>query len=71
MDWFRRYHHRTELIAALRGKQRERIDPDQLPLFEIDELEKLIEETPQVSVSRAVANQFPWIAALIVRRLSP
>ena len=28
----------TELIAALRGKQRERIDPDQLLLFEIGEL---------------------------------
>ena len=37
----------TELIAALRGKQRERIDPDQLLLFEIGELEKLIEETLQ------------------------
>ncbi len=58
IDCFFHYHQRIELIAALRGKQRERIDPNQLPLFEIGELEKLIEETPQVSVSRAVANQF-------------
>lgn len=34
-----------ELLAALRGKTRERIDPDQLLLFEIGELEKLIEES--------------------------
>ncbi len=33
-----------ELLRALRGKQRERIDPDQLLLFEIGELEQLIEE---------------------------
>lgn len=33
-----------ELLQALRGKQRERIDPDQLLLFELGELEKLIEE---------------------------
>lgn len=33
-----------ELLKALRGKQRERVDPDQLLLFEIGELEKLIEE---------------------------
>jgi transposase len=33
-----------ELLKALRGKQRERIDPDQLLLFEIGELEQLIEE---------------------------
>ncbi len=39
-------HERTiaELLKALRGKQRERIDPDQLLLFEIGELEQLIEE---------------------------
>lgn len=42
-------HKITELIAALRGKQRERIDPDQLLLFEIGELEKLIEEELQIS----------------------
>ena len=34
-----------ELLKALRGKQRECIDPDQLLLFEIGELEKLIEES--------------------------
>lgn len=33
-----------ELLKALRGKQRERIDPDQLLLFEIGELEQFIEE---------------------------
>ena len=33
-----------ELLQALRGKQRERIDPNQLLLFEIGELEQLIEE---------------------------
>ena len=33
-----------ELLQALRGKTRERIDPDQLLLFEIGELETLIEE---------------------------
>ena len=33
-----------ELLKALRGKQRERVDPDQLLLFEIGELEKLLEE---------------------------
>lgn len=36
-----------ELIQALRGKTRERIDPDQLLLFEIGELETLIEEELQ------------------------
>ena len=33
-----------ELLQALRGKQRERIDPNQLLLFEIGELEQLLEE---------------------------
>lgn len=33
-----------ELLKALRGKQREHVDPDQLLLFEIGELEKIIEE---------------------------
>jgi transposase len=33
-----------ELLQALKGKQRERVDPDQLLLFEIGELEQLIEE---------------------------
>lgn len=37
-----------ELIRALRGKQRERVNPDQLLLFEIGELESMIkEETKQ------------------------
>ena len=33
-----------ELLQALRGKQRERVDPHQLLLFDIGELEQLIEE---------------------------
>jgi hypothetical protein len=33
-----------ELLAALRGKQRERIDPNQLLLFDLGELESLLEE---------------------------
>lgn len=33
-----------ELIKALRGKQRERIDPAQLFLFELGELKQIIEE---------------------------
>ena len=33
-----------ELLKALRGKQRERIDPSQLMLFDIGELESFIEE---------------------------
>lgn len=37
-------HIIRELLAALRGKTRERIDPDQLLLFEIGELETLIQE---------------------------
>jgi transposase len=34
----------TELLAALRGKTRERIDPNQLMLFDLGELEALIRE---------------------------
>ena len=34
----------AELLRAMRGKQRERIDPDQLVLFEIGELETFIDE---------------------------
>ena len=41
-----------ELLAALRGKQRERIDPDQLLLFEIGELEKLLEEQAKETTPR-------------------
>lgn len=37
-------HQIIELLRALRGKQRERIDPDQLMLFEIGELETLLDE---------------------------
>ena len=33
-----------ELLRALRGKQRERVDPDQLLLFELGELETLLNE---------------------------
>ena len=34
----------VELLRALRGKQRERLDPDQLLLFEVGELETFLEE---------------------------
>lgn len=40
-------HLIAELLKALRGKQRERINPDQLLLFEIGELEALIKEADQ------------------------
>jgi len=33
-----------ELLQALRGKKRERIDPDQLVLFEVGELEAIAKE---------------------------
>lgn len=36
-----------ELLQALKGKKRERLDPNQLLLFDLDELEKLIEEAAQ------------------------
>ncbi len=36
-----------ELIQAMRGKQRESVDPDQLSLFELEELEQLLEEKRQ------------------------
>ena len=39
----------AELLKALRGKQRERINPDQLLLFEIGELESMIKEATQAS----------------------
>ena len=42
----------AELLKALRGKQRERIDPNQLLLFEIGELEQLIEEKADEAPSR-------------------
>ena len=37
-----------ELLQALRGKQRERIDPDQLVLFEIGDIEAITEEESKV-----------------------
>ena len=40
-----------ELLKALRGKQREHIDPDQLLLFEIGELESIIEEEIQATAT--------------------
>ena len=36
-----------ELLRALRGKQRERVNPDQLLLFEIGELESMIKQEAQ------------------------
>ena len=39
----------VELLKALRGKQREHVDPDQLLLFEIGELESIIEEELEVA----------------------
>jgi len=42
-----------ELLKALRGKQREHVDPDQLVLFEIGELESIIAEEVKVA---ALAN---------------
>jgi transposase len=38
-----------ELLKALRGKQREHVDPDQLVLFEIGELESIIAEEVKVA----------------------
>lgn len=37
-----------ELLRALRGKQRERLDPDQLVLFELGELETIAKEETEV-----------------------
>jgi len=37
----------ADLLNALRGKQRERVNPDQLLLFEIGELEQLIAEATE------------------------
>ena len=38
-----------ELLKALRGKQREHVDPDQLLLFEIGELEDIISEELEIA----------------------
>ena len=46
-----------ELIAALKGKTRERVDPDQLLLFEIGELEALIEEAAAESDDKKPAAE--------------
>lgn len=46
-----------ELIAALKGKTRERVDPDQLLLFEIGELEALIEEAAAESDDKEPAAE--------------
>ena len=45
-----------ELLRALRGKQRERVDPDQLVLFEIGELEQVLEEQQEASKPRRRRN---------------
>jgi hypothetical protein len=42
-------HLIAELLKALRGKQRERINPDQLLLFEIGELEAMIKEETEAN----------------------
>lgn len=42
-------HQIHELLKALRGKQREHIDPDQLLLFEIGDLESIIAEELEVA----------------------
>lgn len=39
-----------ELLQALRGKKRERLDPNQLLLFDLGELEKLLEEAATTSI---------------------
>jgi len=39
-----------ELLQALRGKQRERIDPDQLMLFDLGELETITEEEEEAEI---------------------
>ena len=47
----------TELLQALRGKQRERLDPDQLLLFEIGELETLLEESAEETKPTSARNR--------------
>ena len=46
-----------ELLRALRGKQRERLDPDQLLLFEIGELESLLEEPEEEAKPTSARNR--------------
>lgn len=47
----------VELLRALRGKQRERIDPDQLLLFEIGELETLLNEQAEEAKPTSPRNR--------------
>lgn len=46
-----------ELLAALRGKRRERIDPSQLLLFELGELEEIIREQQEAQAASPVAKR--------------
>ena len=47
----------VELLRALRGKQRERLDPDQLLLFEIGELETLLNEQTEEAKPSSPRNR--------------
>ena len=46
----------VELLRALRGKQRERVDPDQLLLFQLEELEQVLDEQAAESQPRSRRN---------------
>ena len=55
-----------DLLQALRGKQRERIDPDQLLLFEIGELEQLTDMSLLITltlVSEMLTNC--WLMSIV------
>jgi transposase len=61
-----------ELLQALRGKQRERIDPSQLLLFDIGELEQFIEEqTAEDEPTPPIFNELPRRKRKHGRRLIP
>ena len=45
-----------ELLQAPKGKNRERLDPNQLPLFELGELEQLIEEAARAEETQPHQN---------------
>lgn len=47
----------VELLRALRGKQRERLDPDQMLLFEIGELETLLNELAEEAKPSSPRNR--------------
>lgn len=47
----------ADLLRALRGKQRERVDPDQLLLFQIGELEQVLDEQAEDSKPRSRRNR--------------